>query len=44
MRDSVSLKMIPYLCKNGSKVNYYDPTGEKKILKKLKIVNTKKIY
>ena len=30
MRDSVSLKMIPYLCKHGSKVTYYDPTGPKK--------------
>ena len=29
MRDSVSLKMIPYLCKNGSIVTYYDPTGAK---------------
>ena len=29
MRDSVSLKMIPYLCKHGSKVTYYDPTGQK---------------
>ena len=30
MRDSSSLKMIPYLCKKGAKVNYYDPSGEKK--------------
>ncbi len=30
MRDSTSLKMIPYLCKNGAIVNYYDPTGKKK--------------
>ena len=29
MRDSTSLSMIPYLCKKGAKVNYYDPSGEK---------------
>ena len=29
MRDSTSLKMIPYLCKKGAKVSYYDPTGKK---------------
>ena len=29
MRDSSSLKMIPYLCKKGAIVNYYDPSGEK---------------
>jgi UDPglucose 6-dehydrogenase len=36
MRDSTSLKMIPYLCKKGAKVNYYDPTGEKKEFKRIK--------
>ena len=30
MRDSSCLSMIPSLTKKGSKVNYYDPTGEKK--------------
>ncbi len=30
MRDSTSLKMIPYLCKKGAKVSYYDPSGKKK--------------
>ena len=30
MRDSVSLKMIPYVTKRGGLVTYYDPTGEKK--------------
>ena len=30
MRDSNSLKMIPYLLKKGAKVFYYDPTGKKK--------------
>ena len=36
MRDSTSLKMIPYLCKNGAIVTYYDPTGTKKEFSKLK--------
>tara|TARA_A100000164_G_scaffold361121_1_gene375523 strand:- start:1158 stop:2462 length:1305 start_codon:yes stop_codon:yes gene_type:complete len=36
MRDSTSLKMIPYLCKKGAKVNYYDPSGEKKEFLKVK--------
>ena len=36
MRDSTSLKMIPYLCKKGAKVNYYDPSGEKKEFIKIK--------
>ncbi len=38
MRDSSSLLMIPSLAKKGAKVNYYDPTGEKKIFKKIKNV------
>ena len=36
MRDSSSLTMIPYLHKKGSKISYYDPTGEKKEFKNLK--------
>tara|TARA_Y100001970_G_C14235781_1_gene861690 strand:- start:271 stop:1563 length:1293 start_codon:yes stop_codon:yes gene_type:complete len=36
MRDSTSLKMIPYLCKKGAKVNYYDPSGEKENFRKIK--------
>ena len=36
MRDSTSLKMIPFLCKKGSIVNYYDPYGEKKEFSRLK--------
>ena len=36
MRDSTSLKMIPYLSKKGAIINYYDPSGEKKELKKIK--------
>ena len=42
MRDSTSLKMIPYLCKKGAKVNYYDPSGEKKEFSKIKNCNYKK--
>jgi UDPglucose 6-dehydrogenase len=30
MRDSTSLKMIPYLSKQGAHVSYYDPSGKKK--------------
>ncbi len=36
MRDSTSLKMIPYFCKKGAKVSYYDPSGEKKEFKRIK--------
>ena len=36
MRDSTSLKMIPYLSKKGALINYYDPSGEKKEFKKIK--------
>ncbi len=36
MRDSSSLKMIPYLTKKGAIVTYYDPSGEKNIFKKIK--------
>ncbi len=36
MRDSTSLKMIPYLCKRGAKVNYYDPSGVKNEFKNIK--------
>ena len=35
MRDSTSLKMIPYLCKKGAVVSYFDPSGEKSEFKKL---------
>jgi UDPglucose 6-dehydrogenase len=41
MRDSTSLKMIPYLCKKGAKVNYYDPSGEKNEFRKIKNCNYK---
>jgi len=42
MRDSTSLKMIPYYCKRGAKVSYYDPSGEKKEFKKIKNCTYKK--
>ena len=38
MRDSPSLSMIPSLIKKGAKINYFDPTGEKKIFMNLKNV------
>ena len=38
MRQSSSLKMIPYLHKKGAKINYYDPSGEKDEFSKLKNV------
>ena len=33
MRDSSSLKIIPYLSKKGANISYYDPSGEKRIYK-----------
>ncbi len=36
MRDSTSLKMIPYFIKKGANVNYYDPSGEKQEFKNIK--------
>ena len=36
MRQSSSLVMIPFLLKKGTKINYYDPSGEKKEFSKLK--------
>ena len=36
MRDSASLKLIPYLIKKGAKISYYEPTGIKKLLDKKK--------
>ncbi len=40
MRDSSSLKLIPFLSKKGAKIKYYDPTGSKKELNKLKNVES----
>jgi len=42
MRDSTSLKMIPYFCKKGAIVSYYDPSGEKQEFKNLKNCTFKK--
>ena len=39
MRDSSSLKMIPWLSKKGALINYFDPTGYKKDFLKLKNVS-----
>ena len=39
MRESSSLKMIPFLSKKGAKINYFDPTGPKKELNKYQNVN-----
>ena len=38
MRDSSCLSMIPALLKKGAKINYFDPTGEKKYFKKFRNV------
>ena len=38
MRDSSSLKLIPFLSKKGAKIKYYDPTGSKKEFIKFKNV------
>ena len=42
MRDSSCLSMMPYLIKKGAIINYFDPTGEKDELKKLKNVTFSK--
>ena len=42
MRDSSSLKLIPYLSKRGAKIKYFDPTGSKKEFNKLKNVKFSK--
>ncbi len=36
MRDSTSLKMIPYLSKKGALISYYDPSGKKQEFKNIK--------
>ena len=38
MRDSSSLKLIPYLSRRGAQIKYFDPTGFKKEFSKLKNV------
>ncbi len=42
MRDSSTLKMIPWLSKKGAIIKYFDPTGHKKEFFKLKNVINKK--
>jgi len=42
MRDSSCLSMIPFLVKQGAKINYYDPTGEKDNFRKFKNVTFSK--
>jgi UDPglucose 6-dehydrogenase len=42
MRDSSSLKMIPWLSKKGAIIRYFDPTGYKDEFSKLKNVSNKK--
>ena len=41
MRDSSSLKMIPWLSKRGAVIKYFDPTGYKDEFSKLKNVTNK---
>ena len=41
MRDSSSLKMIPWLSKKGAIIKYFDPTGYKNEFSKLKNVSNK---
>ena len=41
MRDSSSLKMIPWLSKKGATISYFDPTGYKNEFSKLKNVTNK---
>ena len=38
MRDSASLKLIPYMTKKGAKVSYYEPTGIKNDFDKKKVI------
>jgi UDPglucose 6-dehydrogenase len=42
MRDSSSLKLIPYLSRRGAQIKYYDPTGFKKEFNNLKNVEFSK--
>ena len=42
MRDSSSLKLIPYLSRRGAKIKYFDPTGPKKEFSKLNNVKFSK--
>jgi len=42
MRDSSSLKLIPYLSRKGAQIKYYDPTGFKKEFSNLRNVEFSK--
>ena len=42
IRESSSLKMIPEFIKKGAFINYYDPSGKKKIFEKFKKVKFSK--
>ena len=42
MRESSSLKMIPEFIKKGAFINYYDPSGKKKVFEKFKKVKFSK--
>ena len=42
MREAASLTMLPYLSKKGAIVKYFDPTGKKQNLKKLKNIKFSK--
>jgi UDPglucose 6-dehydrogenase len=42
MRDSSSLKLIPYLLRRGAKIKYFDPTGPKIEFSKLNNVKFSK--
>jgi UDPglucose 6-dehydrogenase len=39
LRDSSAINLISKLIKKGAKINYYEPSGNKKILEKKKNVN-----
>ena len=40
MRESSALKMIPFFSNRGSKIRYFEPTGNKKILDSIKNVKS----
>ena len=42
MRESASLKMIPFLSKKAAKIRYFDPSGKKKEFNKFTNVNYSK--
>jgi len=44
MRDSASLKLIPYLTKKGAKVSYYEPTGIKNDFDKIELKKSSGLF